>query len=275
MNCRFFLLTCLLASAWTCVVGGAEPQGLIGRATDSGTVVGYKDTPTLPATDGKYHVHDPDRPLPRYVDPGPEESGLGLSTPPGDAIVLLDGKGLSQWEPSNWKVADGWVEAGDGSLQTKQAFGDCQLHLQWMAPNQPDTLMNRGNSGVLLMGLYEIQIFDSHPMHDQQIYPDGQAASVYGQTPPLVNACRKPGQWQSYDILFSAPVFVDGQLSEPARVTVFHNGVLVHWDQPIAGPMAHRVIEPYRPHPGQLPLSLQGHNSPVRFRNIWIRRLQP
>ena len=184
------------------------------------------------------------------------------------------GEDLSNWEPSTWKVGDGWTEAGDGSLQSKKAFGDCQLHLEWMAPTQPETLMNRGNSGVLLMGLYEIQIFDSHPMHPQQIYPDGQAASVYGQTPPLVNASRRPGQWQSYDIVFSAPLFENGKLAKPAVVTVFHNGILVHLNQPIMGPMAHRVILPYRPHAAKQPLALQGHNSPVRFRNVWIRPLE-
>ena len=110
-------------------------------------------------------------------------------------------------------------------------------------------------------------------MHEEQIYPDGQAASIYGQTPPLVNACRKPGQWQSFDIVFTAPVFEGEKLVKRAKVTVFHNGVLVHWDQEIMGPMTHRRIDPYRPHPAKLPLVLQGHSSPLRFRNIWIRPL--
>ena len=273
MKHHLHLVSFVLLFAWTHATDAAQPHGLIERKTDSGTVVGYRDTPTLPSTGDKYHVHDPDRPVPKQVAPGSWDAPLGRSAAPADAIVLFDGEDLSKWEPSTWKVGDGWMEAGDGSLQTKQAFGDCQLHLEWMAPTQPETLMNRGNSGVLLMGLYEIQIFDSHPMHAQQIYPDGQAASVYGQTPPLVNASRRPGQWQSYDIVFLAPVFENGNLAKPAVVTVFHNGVLVHLSQPIMGPMAHRVILPYSPHAAKQPLALQGHNSPVRFRNVWIRPL--
>ena len=268
------LVSFVLWFAWSYSTDAAQPHGLIERSTDSGTVVGYQDTPTLPSTGDKYHVHDPDRPVPKHVAPGSSDSPLGRAAVPADAIVLFDGEDLSNWEPSTWKVGDGWTEAGAGSLQTKKAFGDCQLHLEWMAPTQPETLMNRGNSGVLLMGLYEIQIFDSHPMHAQQIYPDGQAASVYGQTPPLVNASRRPGQWQSYDIVFSAPLFENGKLAKPAVVTVFHNGILVHLNQPIMGPMAHRVILPYRPHAAKQPLALQGHNSPVRFRNVWIRPLE-
>jgi len=136
-------------------------------------------------------------------------------------------------------------------------------------------MMSRGNSGVLLMGTYEIQIFDSHPQHAEQIYPDGQAASIYGQTPPLVNACRRPGEWQSFDIVFTAPVFADGKLAKRATVTLLHNGVPVHRNQEIMGPMAHCRIAPYEPHPAKLPLALQGHGSPVRFRNVWIRPTGP
>ena len=173
-----------------------------------------------------------------------------------------------------WVAPDGWVEAGEGSLVTKQAFGDCQLHVEWMAPTEPPPhLTSRGNSGVILMGQYEIQIWDSHPSHAEQIYPDGQAASIYGQTPPRVNACRAPGEWQSFDIVFTAPVFEGEKLARPAFVTMFHNGVLVHLNQQIMGPMAHAQIIPYSPHPAKLPLVLQGHGSPVRFRNVWIRPL--
>ena len=193
---------------------------------------------------------------------------------PEDAIVLFDGKDLSKWEESKWKVENGYTEVTHGSLKTKEAFGDCQLHVEWMAPaDWKGRMMSRGNSGVLLMGRYEIQIFDSHPMHDEQIYPDGQAASIYAQTPPLVNACRKPGEWQTFDIVFTAPVFEDDKLVRPARVTMFHNGVLVHNDQEIMGAMTHRNICVYRPHAAKEPLVLQGHGSPVRFRNVWIRPL--
>jgi hypothetical protein len=141
-----------------------------------------------------------------------------------------------------------------------------------MAPDPPQGHMfDRGNNGVMLMGLFEIQIFDSYT---EKLYPDGQAASVYAQTPPRINACRKPGQWQSYDIIFFAPVFKDGKLEKPARVTVLHNGVLVHHNQEIFGPTGHRILPKYdKPIPSKLPLSLSAHNNPVRFRNIWIRSL--
>ena len=227
----------------------------------------------MPSTKGKYHVHDPDRPVPKHVVTDPSTTRDKPGRAPSDAIVLFGGGDLSSWEPSSWKVDRGYAEAGQGALTTKQAFGGCQLHLEWMAPAMQSSLMNRGNSGVILMGLYEIQIFDSHPMHAEQIYPDGQAAAIYGQTPPLVNACRRPGQWQTFDIVFRAPVFEGEKLLGRAAVTMFHNGVLVHPGQEITGPMAHRRIVPYRPHVARLPLVLQGHGSPVRFRNIWIRPL--
>jgi hypothetical protein len=134
--------------------------------------------------------------------------------------------------------------------------------------------MNRGNSGVLMMGKYEIQIFDSWHEHPEQIYPDGQAAAIYGQTPPLVNACLPPGVWQSFDIVFIAPKFEGDRLVAPATLTMFHNGVLVHRNQAIHGEMAHRQIVPCQPHAPELPLVLQGHGSPLKFRNIWIRRLE-
>jgi hypothetical protein len=252
---------------------GAENE-LISRKTESGSIVGYKDTPLLPSTGGKYCVHDPDRPVPPVATPGRPSAEDSAGTAPSDAVVLFDGKDLSHWKPSTWKVAEGAVEAGSDSLETKDPFGDCQLHVEWMAPAGPPVrMMSRGNSGVILMGLYEIQIFDSHPSNEVQIYPDGQAASIYGQTPPLVNACRKAGEWQSYDIVFTAPRFEGDKLAAPGKVTMFHNGVLVHLNQEIAGPMAHRIIIPYAAHAAKLPLVLQGHGSPVRFRNVWIRPL--
>ena len=242
------------------------------RESEYGTIVGYKDTPLLPWTGGKFHVHDPDRPVPKYVDPGPVSKEVQAAPP--DAIVLFDGDDIEAWQPSSWKVADGYVEAGEGSLVTKEPFGDLKLHVEWMVPTSPPKhMMSRGNSGVLLMGLYEIQIFDSHPDHDVHIYPDGQAAALYGQTPPRVNACRKAGEWQSFDVEFTAPVFEQDKLAKPGRVTVFHNGVPVHRDQEIMGPMVHCRLPEYRPHPPKLPLVLQGHGSPVRFRNIWVRPL--
>jgi hypothetical protein len=275
MHPRNWLVGVVVLIGWASLAAAAPQHVLVEKKTDSGTIVGYRDTPLQPWTGNKYHVHDPDRPVPKHVVPGRPSTQEVVGTAPSDAIVLFGGKDLAQWQPSKWKVEDGYVEAGEGSLVTKRAFGDCQLHVEWMAPTEPAKhMMSRGNSGVLLMGKYEIQIFDSYPSHAQQIYPDGQAASIYGQTPPLVNACLAPGQWQSFDILFTAPRFDGETLVRPATVTVLHNGVLVQLNQKIMGPMAHARIAPYQPHPAKLPLELQGHGSPVRFRNVWIRPLE-
>ena len=270
---RLLVASILLAlSTWLPASNTAGAFELVRRDVAGGNVVlGYKDTPTLPWTDGKYCVHDPDRPYPAIAEPN-EKAEAELAKRPEGAIALFDGNDLSAWQPSTWTVKDGYVEAGHGNLTTKAPLGDCRLHLEWMAPDVPhDNMMNRGNSGVLLMGLYEVQIFDSHPMHKEQIYPDGQAASIYGETPPRVNVCRKPGQWQSFDIEFTAPVFEGDKLVKPARATVYHNGVLVHQDQEIYGPCAHRSVAPYQAHAEKMPLVLQGHGCPVRFRNIWVK----
>src|SRR5687768_680566 len=233
--------------------------------------LGYSDTPFLPG--GKWRVHDGSRPQPRVVDPGTP------GAPPADAIVLFDGKDLSKWQnngsPAKWKVENGYFEVvrNTGTLETKESFsGDCQLHVEWMAPNPPrGSSQGRGNSGVFLMGRYEIQVLDSY---ESKTYPDGQAASIYGQHPPLVNASRKPGEWQSYDILFTGPRFKDGKVARPAYATVLHNGVAVHHHAELIGPMAHKVIAPYTPHGEKGPIGLQDHGDPVRFRNIWIRELK-
>jgi len=175
------------------------------KAKDGSGIPGYKDTPVQPWSG--YHVHDPDRPAPRRVQPG-ISSGA-----PSDAAVLFDGTDLSKWERTTWKIEDEELVAVSGNLTTKESFGDCQLHLEWQAPDPPvGDDWDHGNNGVMLMGLFEIQIFDTYTT---PLYPDGQAASVYAQTPPLVNACRKPGQWQSYDIIFYTPVFKDASSSAP------------------------------------------------------------
>jgi hypothetical protein len=242
----------------------AIPAAELVKAKDGSGVVGYKDTPILPWCN--YHVHDPDRPAPPKVRPGRGRQA------PSDALVLFNGADLLQWQPSDWKIESNELVAASGNLTTKASFGDCQLHLEWQAPDPPrGKAFDRGNNGVMLMGLFEIQIFDTYT---SPLYPDGQAASVYGQVPPLVNACRQPGAWQTYDIVFMAPVFKDGKLQEPAYVTVFHNGLLVHYHQKIYGPTGHRILPKYdKPIPAQLPLNLSAHNNPVRFRNIWIRSL--
>ena len=251
------------------VIGAAKAAKLVYAKNGSG-VCGYKDTPVLPWCG--FHVHDPDRPEPARIKAGTASTQQRSGTAPADAIVLFDGRDLSKWKPSNWKLENGEIVAVSGVFQTKQSFGDCQLHLEWQAPNPPvGEMFNRGNNGVLLMGIFEIQIFDSY---NEKLYPDGQAASIYGQTPPLVNACRKPGQWESFDIVFYAPRFENGKLKTPARITMLHNGILVHHNADIMGPTGHRIQPKYdRPLPEKAPLALAGHHNPVRFRNIWIRPL--
>ena len=238
----------------------------LAKAKDGSGVYGYKDTPKLPWCE--WLVHDPDRPAPMRVDPGK----AGPPAPvPADAVVLFDGKDQSQWRPSDYKLEDGCLISGNSVLKSKQEFGSAQFHVEWMAPaNFEGPWYNRGNNGVLLMGLFEIQIFDSF---NEKIYPDGQAAAIYGQTPPLVNVTRPPGEWQTYDIIFTAPVFENGKLAKPARVTVLHNGVLVHLNEEIHGETGHRIIPEYKSQTTKGPLAFGGHGCPVRFRNIWVRPL--
>ncbi len=238
-------------------------------------------SPSGAAQAGKeWPIHDRNRPEPPVITPGDASRQQQPGRPPSDAIVLFDGKDLSQWQqtngggPAKWKVEKGYCEVAPktGNIQTKRPFGNCQLHVEWAAPTPPHGEdQDRGNSGVYLMSLYEIQVLDSY---QNKTYPDGQAAAVYGQYPPLVNACRPPGQWQTYDIIFHGPRFAsDGKLLRPAFVTVLHNGVLVQDHVQIMGPTAHKQRPPYHPTPEKLPLMLQDHNHPVRFRNIWIREL--
>ncbi len=241
---------------------------------------GYTDTPFLPGD--RWRVHDDARPRPRIVEPGTASTPDKAGAPPSDAIVLFDGTDLSQWVQRGrggkildpvWKVENGYMELvpKTGSHRTKEAFGDVQLHIEWATPSAPNgSSQARGNSGVLLMELYEIQILDSY---DNISYADGQAGSIYGQYPPLVNASRKPGAWQSYDIVFKAPRFNEGKLEKPAYVTVFHNGILLHHRKEMMGPMRHKKPSEYSPHAAELPLLLQSHGNPVRYRNIWARRL--
>ena len=224
----------------------------------------------------QWPIHSMDRPKPPVVDPGP----AGPPSPaPADAIVLFGGMDLSGWQtskgdPAPWNVRDGYMEVfGGAGIQTTSGFGDCQLHVEWATPaGETGTGQDNGNSGVFLMGLYEVQVLNSYL---NVTYADGQAAAIYGQFPPLVNASRPPGQWQIYDIIFHRPRFdAQGQLLSPARMTVFHNGVLVQDNVTLTGPTAHRVRPPYQAHADKLPLSLQDHGHKVRYRNIWIRELE-
>jgi hypothetical protein len=226
----------------------------------------------------KWAIHDDTRPMPPVVDPGP----AGPKSPvPGDAIVLFDGSDLSGWttakgEPAKWLVRDGYMEVvkGGGAIQTRAAFGDCQLHVEWASPAAAvGEGQDRGNSGVFLMNTYEVQVLDSY---QSKTYADGMAGAIYGQFPPLVNASRKPGEWQFYDIVFHAPRFgPDGVVLAPARMTVFHNGILVHDNDQLTGPTAHKARPPYKAHADRMPIGLQDHGHPVRYRSIWIRELKP
>jgi len=230
------------------------------------------------AQEHRWAVHDMSRPQPKVISPGTESTQDQPGQPPSDAIVLFDGKDLSNWQtmdggPAKWKVENGYTEivGRSGSIRTRQSFGSCQLHIEWAAP----TLVKgrgqgRGNSGVYLMGKYEVQVLDSYR---NQTYPDGQAGSIYGQNPPMVNACRPPGHWQSYDIIFHRPVFKGKKVVRPATITVLHNGVLIQDNWVIEGPAVHKARAKYTPHEARLPLMLQDHGDPVRYRNIWLREL--
>jgi len=244
---------------------------------------GVASTDSAPS---RWRQHELNRP---HAPPVAPASTLGA--PPADALVLFDGRDLSAFvaagrpaapgapavapTPATWKVENGYVEVvpRSGSLRTKESFGDVQLHAEWAAPNPPMlTGQNRGNSGIILMGQYEFQVLDSYGRTDT--YADGTAGSIYGQYPPLVNASRPPGEWQTYDIYFRRPRFrSDGSLQEPARATVVLNGLLVQNNEIIYGPTAPTPPYRYTAHADALPLTLQDHGQPVRFRNIWVRRL--
>jgi hypothetical protein len=233
--------------------------------------LGFEDTPQLP--NQRYVVHDDRRPHPRIVTPADTPGGA-----PSDAIVLFAGKDLSEWTgqdgaPPKWIVRDGYFEVAlrTGDIQTKEKFGDCQLHLEWAAPAEiTGQSQSRGNSGVIFMTRYEIQVLDSY---NNPTYADGQAGAIYGQWPPLVNPARKPGDWQTYDIVFEAPRFEGDKLVKPAYFTVFLNGVLLHNRKESMGPTEYRKLAHYVPQPAEDSLLLQNHGCKDRFRNIWIRRL--
>ncbi|GIW97689.1 MAG: hypothetical protein KatS3mg111_1022 [Pirellulaceae bacterium] len=207
---------------------------------------------------------------PPVVTPG-EKCG----DPPSDAIVLFDGKDLSRWHNAeNWKVENGVLIVGKGKLVSKDKFGDCQLHLEWSAPTPPQgSGQGRGNSGLFMMDRYELQILDSY---ENETYYDGQAGAIYKQTPPMVNAMRKPGEWNSYDVIWTAPRFnEDGSLNSPAYITALHNGVVILNHFALLGDTPFNRPPRYAPHPEEGPISLQDHHNPVRFRNIWVRPLVP
>ncbi len=258
-----------------------------GAAQNSGSVITYPDQMAGsplgdPLPGQKWRVHDRERPQSRRVTPG---LPLPAPGPSSDATVLFDGTNLSQWQswaiggkvgPPKWKVENGYCELlpGAGSLITRESFGDCQLHVEWMVPPGTDPSrrgQKRGNSGVIFMKHYEIQVLSSY---DNPTYPDGAAGALYGLYPPLVNPCRPEGEWNSYDIVFKAPRFSGAAVERPASVTLFFNGLIVHDHVELLGTTSIEPIARYEPHAPEEPLVLQGHMGPARFRNIWIRRLR-
>lgn len=230
----------------------------------------------------KYSVHDMTRPRPAVVTP-PKQVGQA----PSDAIVLFDGTDLSQWQKGDGADAK-WMIVNDdymvvpkkaGSIRTRKSFGSCQLHVEWKTPEGMPAEMTgqkRSNSGVFLMGRYELQVLDSYTDDNYQAnktYADGQAGALYGQHPPMVNVCRPAGQWQVYDIAFMRPLFDDnGKCIRKARITVFQNGVCIHNNLEIEGTTFHKKKAAYSLH-GEGPIQLQDHGNPMAFRNIWIREL--
>lgn len=237
---------------------------------------GYQDSPLIPGTE--WHVHDGNRPQPRLVTPGKTFSHLAPA--PADAVVLFDGKDLSKWQVANgddakWKIEGGYAEVApkSGSIRTREKFADFQLHLEFATPAQVEgNSQQRGNSGVLFNGIYEVQVLDSY---DNRTYADGHCGALYGQTPPLANASKPPGEWQSYDIIFESPRWdAAGKIAKKANVTVILNGVVLHHKREYLGNTPHKKNGNYdKPHPPEVFVELQDHKNPMRFRNIWLRAL--
>ena len=234
---------------------------------------GYTNTPLVPGT--QWHVHDPNRPQPRVVTPGANFSQKANA--PSDAVVLFDGKDFSKWQSNKggevkWKIQDDYMETTKtGIIRTKDEFGDFQLHIEFATPEKVEGKgQGRGNNGINIFGRYEVQVLDSY---NNPTYPDGQAGALYGQTPPLVNASREPGQWQTYDIIFEAPRWEGDQVVKKAAVTVLHNGVVLHHRRELMGTTGHQIGPKYGKPQETGYIELFEHGNPVRFRNIWIRNL--
>jgi hypothetical protein len=237
-------------------------------------MLGYSDTPILPGT--AYHVHDGERPQPPTVDAGLASTQEVAGTAPSDARMLFNGRDLSNWVsvgggPAKWKAQDGvlHVVSGAGDIRTSLELGDGQYHVEFASPVVvKGESQGRGNSGVFLLGLYEIQVLDCY---DNPTYADGATGAIYGQFPPLVNPIRKPGDWNVFDILWTGPRFDGNTLVRPAYVTVLLNGLVIHNHRQLQGPTRHRELASYVAHPPEGPLMLQDHGDLVRFRNIWYR----
>ena len=260
-----------LTSSIVCLLAAAA---ISARGADAKSL-GYKDTPLIPGTE--WHVHDGDRPQPRVITPG--ATFTHMAPAPSDAIVLFDGTDLSKWQhgdgsPGKWKIENGYMEVvpKSGILRTKDKFGDFQLHLEFATPAKVEgSGQGRGNNGVNIFGRYEIQVLDSY---HNPTYPDGQAGAIYGQTPPLVNASKGPGEWQTYDIIWEAPRWdAEGKQTKKAYATVIQNGAVLHHRRELIGNTGHRIVGNYNNPQETGPIELYEHGNPVRFRNIWLRPL--
>jgi hypothetical protein len=248
----------------------------VASAAEEEAPTGYTDTPLLPGS--KWHVHDGNRPHPQAVAPGSFSTDQQAGKPPSDAVILFDGKSLNAWQdekggPARWTVENGYMEvkAGAGNIATRQKFSDYQLHVEFWEPTPAKGhSQERGNSGVFLAGLYEVQVLDGY---DNVTYADGQVSALYGQSPPLVNAARPPGHWQTYDILFTTPRFTGGKVSKAGYVTVLLNGVVTQDHTELLGPTVHHALPKWIAHEPDMPIVLQDHTMPIRFRNIWVRPL--
>jgi hypothetical protein len=255
-------------------------RGGSGRGAAGANDLGYTDTPLVPGQ--KWHVHDPARPHPPKVTPG-ENTNWDA---PSDAIILFDGKDFSHWRKAKqvmptgpvaqpgdigWKLEDGYMEVvpGSGDIMTKEKFGDIQVHVVFANPAEiRGNSQNRGNSGIFLQGRYEVQVLDGW---NNPTYADGQIGAIYGQWPPLQNPARKPGEWQTYDIVFEAPKMDGDKVLKPAYETIFLNGVLMHNHKELLGPTVHRAAAKYLAQPEEDSLLLQNHNTRVRYKSIWVR----
>jgi len=274
------ILDLAIIAVFASFAGCAEPNAKEPNAAPKKPeIIQWVETDT-----GKWMVHDMNRPVPPVVTPGEATCGDKVGSAPSDAIVLFDGNDLSKWEsakkpgqPAPWNMGTGYFETvkDAGYIHSKQKFGSCQLHIEFATPGKVvGSSQARGNSGVFLMEMYEIQVLDSY---NNRTYADGQCGALYGRAVPLVNACRKPGEWQTYDVVFHRPTFKNGKVDRKARFTIFQNDVLIHDNVELQGGtnwIGPHAVTDYVRHGDKGSLSLQDHGNPVRFRNIWIRELE-
>lgn len=267
MKKQIIVVVCVSLAAAEFVAGAADVPMKNERQPEQTNIDGYSNTPMQP--DGKWHIHDPKRTQPPVAEPKYDGKRV---PPPNGSKVLFDGSNLDQFANKGWKLEDGAMIATKGGQKSKEKFGDVHLHLEWMVPvGLKGYGQKQGNSGVYLMERYEIQVLNCWA---NRTYPDGMTGALYGQQPPMVNACRKPGEWQSYDIHFKAPVFKDGKLISAAYVTVYLNNVLIQDNVAFNGATAWKRLPRYKPHEPTGHFNLQQHGSPVRYRNIWVAPLK-